>query len=356
MTRSLIPPAIRRLTAYVPGEQPRDRGFVKLNTNENPYPPSPKILPSILKAVKAAAGKLRLYPDPEAMSLRKTAARYYGVTPDRVIVGNGSDEILAMLFKAFVNPGDRVAFPVPTYTLYETLARIARVRMERIPFPRDFSLPETLLQSKAPLVILCNPNSPSGTLIPRAEVKRLARRIRGILVVDEAYVDFADENCLVLARECPNVVVLRTLSKSFSLAGLRAGFAIGPRPLIGALFKVKDSYNMDRIALAGAEAALRDTAGARRNIMKIRNTRERFTRQLRNLGFSVFPSQANFVLAACRPPVPPAETIYRALKSRRILIRYFRAPGLRDKLRITIGTDREMATLTNALEDILRRP
>ena len=336
------------MPAYVPGEQPAPgRTVIKLNTNENPYPPSPRVLEALRRAVDAS---VRLYPDPEARALRARAAEVYGVPADHIIAGNGSDELIALVLRATVDPGARVAFPVPTYSLYETLVAVQGGEVVRVPWPPDFSLPAGLVAARARLTFLCNPNSPSGTLVPRAEVERLARALDGVLVVDEAYVDFARESALDLVGRLDNVLVLRTLSKSFSLAGLRIGLALGPPPLLAGLHTVKDSYNLSRFALAAAEAALADVGAMRANVARVVETRTRLTAALERLGFHVPPSEANFVLAR-RPGVDQAP-VARALAARNILVRHFATPALQDALRITVGTDAEVDTLLAALAEI----
>ncbi len=339
---------LRELQPYEPGEQPQDGRFIKLNTNENPYPPSPRVLDAIRAA---ATADIRLYPDPSASELRRAAARQFGLDPDEVLVGNGSDELLAMLMRACVGRGDRVAYPVPTYSLYDTLVAVQEGVAVRIPFPADFSLPPGLKSAEASLTIVCNPNSPTGTHVPAAELGRLAQEVSGLLVIDEAYADFADGNALALVREHPNIVVLRTLSKSYSLAGMRIGLAFARPPIIGQLRKVKDSYNVSRVAIAAGVAALEDQHWMRANAEKIRRSRARLAASLRALGYSVPESQANFVLA--RRPGVNQEPVYRALKQRGILVRYFPAPDLCDALRITVGTDAEIEALLAALREIL---
>jgi histidinol-phosphate aminotransferase len=249
-----------------------------------------------------------------------------------------------------VGEGQSVAYPVPTYSLYPVLVRIQGAKTVEIPFPPDFSLPRELVGRAEPLVVLCNPNAPSGTLVPREEVRRLAKSLSGVLVVDEAYVDFAEEDCLELARELPNVVVLRTLSKSFSLAGLRVGFAFGPEPLIGGLLKVKDSYNLDRLAIVGAEAALSDLDWMKANVARIKTTRKRLTEGLQGLGLSPMPSQTNFVFVRCGEQ---AGRLYRELKARDVLVRHWDQPGIRDALRISVGTDDEIDRLLVEMKRIL---
>ena len=338
------------MAGYRPGEQPGpDEQVVKLNTNENPYPPSPRVLEALRQA---ADERLRLYPPPLADAVRARAAALYGFTPEQVLVGNGSDELLALLVGAVVDPGDAIVYPVPTYSLYPVLARVRGAGVVEVPFPEDFSLPEGLFGRAEPLVFLCNPNAPTGTLVAQPEVRRLAEGLSGLLVVDEAYVDFAESDCLTLARELENVVVLRTVSKSFSLAGLRVGFAFGPEALIEGLIKVKDSYNVDRLALAGAEAALADVEYMRENVARIKATRSRLTKGLRGLGLDPLPSQTNFVFVRCGRG--RARRLFEALKTRGVLVRFFEEPGTDDALRITVGTDGEIDRLLVELSDILR--
>jgi len=342
-------PGVSSMKGYVPGEQPPPNArVVKLNTNENPYPPSPRVLEAIRSAVNDT---LRLYPAPLADAARLRAAEVHGFDPEQVIVGNGSDELLTMLFRAVVDEGQAVAYPVPTYSLYPVLACIQGVTPVEVPFPEDFSLPAELFSRSEPLVLLCNPNAPSGTLIGQTEVRRLAESLSGVLVVDEAYVDFAEGDCLALARELPNVVVLRTLSKSFSLAGLRVGFAFGPEAIISGLLKVKDSYNLDRLAIVGAEAALGHIEYMKSNVARIKATRARLIEGLRALGLDPLPSQTNFVFVRCGQE--RAARLYRSLKERGLLIRFWEKPGLSDAVRITVGTDEESDRLLKEMGDVL---
>ena len=320
--------------------------MVKLNTNENPYPPSPRVLEAL---AAASTADVRRYPDPEARALRARAAAVYGVSPDRIMVGNGSDELLQILLRATVDPGDRVAFPVPTYSIYETLVAVQGGRAVEVPWPEDFSVPPALADTGARITFLCNPNAPSGTIVPLDDVAALARAVAGVLVVDEAYVDFAHTSALPLVADHDNVVVLRTLSKSFSLAGLRIGLAVGHPELLAGLRTVKDSYNVSRLSLAAAEAALADLPWMEANVARIRATRARLTAALVGLGWDVLPSQANFVLAR-RPGIDQAPTV-AALAARDILVRHFAVPRLADALRITVGTDEEIDALLAALRD-----
>ena len=339
---------MRATPPYVPGEQPPIGARVtKLNTNENPYPPAPGVLEAMRQGV---AESLRLYPDPDATALRRRAAAAYGLPLDAILVGNGSDELLSLLVRAVVDPGGSVAYPVPTYSLYRTLVALQDARAVEVPYPDDWSVPPGLARAGAPLTLLCNPNAPSGTFVPIAAVAELARAVRGVLVVDEAYVDFAADHALRLLAEHPNVVVLRTLSKSFSLAGLRVGLAFGHPEVIDGLRTVKDSYNVSRLTQLGAEAALADLVAMQRNADRIRATRTVLTTGLERLGFTVPPSEANFVLA-CRPGRSMAP-VAAALAARGILVRHFAVPGLDDALRITVGTDEEVAALLVALAEV----
>jgi histidinol-phosphate aminotransferase len=341
---------IDAMIGYLPGEQPRDPGVIKLNTNENPYAPSPKVYAALRKAIHPS---LRLYPDPLSDSLRSGAAVVYGVKPENIIAGNGSDEILSLLLRCFVGPQDRVAFPVPTYSLYDTLVEIQDGVAVCVNYPADFSLPESLAGQNAALTFLCNPNAPSGTLVSLPEIAKLAGAVSGILVVDEAYVDFAESegaSSIPLIRQLPNLVVLRTFSKSFSLAGMRIGLAFASEEIIAGMMKVKDSYNLNRLSTVAATAALQDMAWMRRNAERIQRSRIKLSRGLKRLGYEVYPSHANFVLARKRDQ--NLKPIYEELKRKNILVRYFDTAGLQDCLRITVGTPKEVKALLNELASI----
>jgi histidinol-phosphate aminotransferase len=340
---------IARLQGYLPGEQPQEAGFIKLNTNENPYPPSPAVRKALLAEANAS---LRLYPDPDATKLRRQAALTYGFDLSQVIAGNGSDDLLAMVARAFVGEGDTLCSPTPTYTLYDTLVKIQGGKVAGIPYTEDYSLPAGLAERRAKVTIVATPNSPSGTSVPTAALADLADRLAGVLVIDEAYADFAEENALSLAREKENVIVLRTLSKSFSLAGMRVGLGFGPPAILAGMNKVRDSYNLGRLGQAAGEAALKDIRWMEKNIAKIRKTRTTLLSVLPSLEFSPFPSQSNFVLAK-RSRGRSAKPVYEALKRKKILVRYFDTSRLSGCLRITVGTDDEIATLLAALETML---
>jgi histidinol-phosphate aminotransferase len=341
---------VERMTAYVPGEQPpAGARVVKLNTNENPYPPSPEVARAIEEELASGGARLRLYSDPSARLLREAASERTGVPFDRIMAGNGSDELLALLFRAAVAPGDAVAYPYPTYVLYETLAEAAGARMETPHFNRDFSLPRELFGSSAKLVFIASPNSPSGNSHSVEVLDELAASLKsGLLVVDEAYADFADDNALSLLAKRTNVVVLRTFSKSYSLAGMRIGLLFASEEIVRGIGKVKDSYNLDRLAIAAGAAALHDEAWMRRNVARIRATRARLVAGLAARGLDVLPSSANFVFARF-PSTDGARDAYRSLRDKGILVRYFDRPLLDDGLRITVGTDEEIDELLRQL-------
>ena len=344
--------SIKKMAPYRPGEQPRPgQRLIKLNTNENPYPPSPRVRRAIERAV--AGSGLRLYPAPRADEFVASAARVYSVPRRMILAGNGSDELLAMLFRATLGRGDTVAYPVPTYSLYDTLALVQEARITHLPLGNDFELPlEALARARANLTIVCSPNSPSGTLTPARSLAALARRLEGrLLLIDEAYVDFASGNALGLVKRHRNVVVLRTLSKSYSLAGMRLGLCFAHPDVIDALMKVKDSYNLSRVALAAGAAALDDAAWMRANVERVKRTRAAAESRLRKLGFEVPESQANFVLA--RMPGRDMAPIVRGLRRAGILVRHFATPRLYDAMRISIGTPAEMSALFKALQPLV---
>lgn len=351
-TTTMFRAAIAAMAPYVPGEQPKPgQRLIKLNTNENPYPPSPRVRRAIMRA--ATGANLRLYPSPRAEEFVASAARLYRLPPRMILAGNGSDELLAMLFRATLGRGDKVAYPAPTYSLYDTLATIQEARVISPPFPRDFALPfDQLARAGAKLTIVCNPNSPSGTLTPIEMLDALARRLEPhLLVIDEAYVNFADDNALRLVKQRPNIIVMRSLSKSFSLAGMRLGLCLARPPVIETLAKVKDSYNLNRLALAAGAAAMEDAAWMRRNVEGVRRVRATTERTLLTLGFEVLPSSANFVLA--RLAGRDLTGFATALRQRGILVRHFPTAALRDALRISIGTLAEMQALFKALKHLM---
>lgn len=339
-------PCIRAMAGYVPGEQPRDGAFVKLNTNENPYPPSPRVFEALRAALTGDA--LRKYPDPLGTDFRRTTGRVLEVDPDGILIGNGSDDILTILTRAFVPEGGLIISLTPSYLLYRTLANLQGARFQTVPFTDDWRLPRPWPIAEAHLTFLANPNSPSGTTLSLAEIQELA----GPLVVDEAYADFAEGNALELVRRgAKNMVVTRSFSKSYALAGIRFGFAVADPALIQHLYKVKDSYNCDVLSLVAATAAIEDREYFHTIRARIVMTRARMEKALTELGFFVCPSQANFVW--CRRTDRPVKPIYEELKSRSILVRYMNYDGYGDGLRISVGTDEEIDRLLSELNAIL---
>jgi histidinol-phosphate aminotransferase len=354
--KKLIRPLVEGLHAYVPGEQPRIPGLIKLNTNENPYPPSPKVL----REVKAAVdGRLRLYPNPTAQALRERLAKLHGCRPENVIVGNGSDELLAMAVRAFVEPGEgRAQWLSPAYSLYPVIVRQHGAKVGSTPLNPDFSLPSigALRKSKgwsfdASLTFVTTPNAPSGRGYATKELQALCRALSGVVLLDEAYVDFASEDAMSLHR-LPNVLVSRTFSKGYSLCFQRVGYFVGPASLIAALDKIRDSYNVNGLGQIAALATLDDLPYYRRNARKIIATRQWLSRRLSGLGFEILPSQTNFIFA--RTPKLLAKEWLVRLRKRKVLVRWFDSPETRDFLRITIGTDAEARAVVRASEHILR--
>lgn len=335
--------SVQALEAYTPGEQPKRAGLVKLNTNENPYPPSARVGEAM---ASVSAESLRLYPDPVSSGLRQAIADLHGVGLDQVFVGNGSDEILALCTRAYVEDDGSIGYFVPSYSLYPVLAAIRNVPGVPCELTDAFEWP---VGDPAPasLFFMANPNAPTSMLFPMARVRSFCRAFPGVVLVDEAYVDFARESCMELAKTMPNVLVMRTLSKSYSLAGIRCGYVVGPKDLIAALFKIKDSYNLDRLTQAIATAAILDQSHMLANTAKIKATRGKLASELTRRGFQVCPSDANFLWV--KPGNRPAKSIFEALKAEGILIRYF--PGARtgDYLRITVGTDAEVDRLLQVL-------
>jgi histidinol-phosphate aminotransferase len=373
--QALIRPLVRKLHPYVPGEQPKIKGLIKLNTNENPYPPSARVLAAIRAAVD---GRLRLYPNPTAQLLREKLARLHRCRPENIIVGNGSDELLAMAVRAFVEPragqasrlsgaGETpalrfskslVQFFTPSYSLYPVLADIHGAATNMVPLSADFSIPSLASlrgarqwDFRAALTFITTPNAPSGHGYSTAQLEELCCAQKGVVVLDEAYVDFARENALALALKYPHVHVARTFSKGYSLCSQRVGYFVGHPDLIAALQKIRDSYNVNSLGQIAALATLDDLPRYRANFRKIIATRERLGRELEALGFRVFPSQTNFLLV--RPPKFSAQSWLQKLRDRKILVRWFSNPSIRGYLRITIGTPDEAAALVKAAKEIL---
>ncbi|NOS70735.1 MAG: histidinol-phosphate transaminase [Verrucomicrobia bacterium] len=368
--KNLIRPLVHKLHAYVPGEQPKINGLIKLNTNENPYPPSPKVLHAVRAAVD---DRLRLYPNPTAERLRAKLAKLHHCKPENIIIGNGSDECLAMAVRAFVEPqsesrvrspksrvsGATLQYFTPSYSLYPVLADIHGAVKRAVPLKSDFSLPGLAALKRgrqwdfdAALTLVTTPNAPGGRGYSTRELDALCKAQRGVVVLDEAYVDFANDNAMKLALRHPHVLVARTFSKAYSLCFQRVGYFVGHPELIAALDKIRDSYNVNGLGQVAAEATLDDLGYYRANFKKIITTRTWLSRELTSLGFRVLPSQTNFILA--RPPLFSAKEWLQKLRDRKILVRWFSAPEVRDYLRVTIGTQHEAVALTRAARAILK--
>ncbi|HEV2692972.1 MAG TPA: histidinol-phosphate transaminase [Verrucomicrobiae bacterium] len=364
---ALIRPLVHDLHAYVPGEQPKIKGLIKLNTNENPYPPSPRVLAAVRVATD---GRLRLYPNPTAEKLRAKLAKLHGCKPENIIVGNGSDEVLALATRAFVETNSKlkiqnlklgkatVQYFTPSYSLYPVLADIHGAVRNAVALNADFSMPDVAALKRggkwdfsAALTLVTTPNAPGGRGYKTSDLAKLCRAQKGVVVLDEAYVDFADENALKLALKFPNVLVARTFSKAYSLCFQRVGYFVGHPELIAALDKIRDSYNVNGLGQIAAEATLDDLNYYRANFKKIVATREWLSRELTKLGFRVLPSQTNFILV--KPPLLAAKEWLQKLRDRKILVRWFSAPEVTQYLRITIGTQAEAAAMVGAARAIL---
>lgn len=346
-------PFVSALQPYVPGEQPKIARLVKLNTNENPYGPSPRVLEALRQEV---GDGLRLYPDPESTRLREAIAQYFGhLTAAQVFVGNGSDEVLGLAFLALLKHGRPIFFPDVTYSFYPVYCQLYGIDYRTIPLDDDFALCVADYDQPNGGIVFPNPNAPTGRALPLADIETLLQaNPDSVVIVDEAYVDFGADTAVPLVSRYPNLLVVQTFSKSRSLAGLRVGFAVGHPDLIDALNRVKNSFNsypLDRLAQAGAVAALEDRDWFERTRQAVMRTRAALTRELEALGFEVLPSAANFVFA--RHPRHDAEKSALALRQRGILVRHFKAPRIDEFLRISIGTDEQCAALVAALKDIL---
>lgn len=344
---------IQNIVPYTPGEQPRDRKFIKLNTNECPYPPSPKVI----EAIRAAAGdSLRLYPDPECVELRSAIAKREGLDISQVFCGNGSDEILAFAFQAFFDLVKEVVFPKITYSFYPVYTDFFGLRRKEVPMNPDFSDPIELLCGENGGVVLANPNAPTGIAVGLSVVEKLLQANPDVVViVDEAYVDFGAESAVKLISQYPNLLVVQTTSKSRALAGLRVGWAMGDAGLINGLRCVRDSinsYTVDRLAQAGAAAAIEDEKYFQFIRQRVMATRERTEKELKGKGFTVLPSQANFLFASHMRY--KGKILLDGLRERGVLVRWWDKPEVEDWLRISIGTDEEMAVLIAALEELIR--
>ena len=346
---SYFRPEIEAMAGYVPGEQPQQGEFIKLNTNENPYPPSP----AVRRAIEESIHRLPKYPDPMAEPFRRRAAELLGVGPEWILCGNGSDDILTIVTRALVGQGQLLRLPYPSYILYKTLAELQGAHGEEVHFNADWSLPAAFAKGRDDLrlVFLANPNSPSGTVVSPQRVLEIAEQLPCPLLVDEAYVDFAETHCVQLVAQCEKIMVSRSLSKSYALAGLRFGYVVAQPQMIQQLAKVKDSYNCDALAIAAATAALGDQAWLAANRAKILASRGRLVAEMRKLGFVTVDSQANFTWNT--HPRLPAKPLYERLKRNRILVRYMNYPGWGDGLRISVGTDAEMDAFLEKLRAIV---
>ena len=339
-------PSLEGFEPYVPGLQPGDgEAWTKLNTNESPFPAAPGVGEAIAQQVE----RLQLYPDPMQTEFRLALSQVYDVAPDQVVGGNGGDEVLAMAVRAFVSRDRGAAYLEPAYTLVPKLLMINEVRGEEHAFADGYRLPKSFIDSEAALKFLVNPNSPTGTLLPLDDVAELCRRSRGVIILDEAYVDFAPRNGLEILDQHPNLMLVRSMSKSYGLAGLRVGFAIARADLVADLWAVKDICNLGRLPLAAATAALKDRDHWRRTVERVVENRERLSEELRSRGWQVLPSGANFVFAT---PPRPAMDVYRELTEQRVLVRHFPRPSVAHGLRISIGTWEQCEALLDALDGL----
>ena len=338
---------IAEMAGYVPGLQPEGSDWIKLNTNENPYPPSPKVVTAILEELGDEGARLRLYPDAGSRAAREAAAEVYGVDPSRVIMANGSDELLNNLIRAFAGEGEEIGYVHPSYSYYATLADIQGARTRTFGLTEDCRIADFPARYSGKLFFLTSPNAPLGFVFPNEYIRELAERCAGMLVVDEAYVDFNSESAIGLVAEHDNLVVTRTFSKSYALAGMRLGLAIAHPGVIAALDKIRDHYHLDRLALAAATAALRDQAYLQTIVTRICETREWFRAELEHFGYRVYPSQTNYLFVAA--PNATGRELYQQLYDRGILVRYFEDPLLAHGVRISIGTREEMEKTLAAL-------
>ncbi|MBR0458940.1 MAG: histidinol-phosphate transaminase [Victivallales bacterium] len=345
---SFVRKAIAEMAGYVPGEQPKGVPLVKLNTNENPYPPSPKVFEALREF---DASCLRLYSSPASDAVREAAAEVYGMKPEQFLIGNGSDDLLTIALRTFVGEGERLAFAEPSYSLYPVLGELQGAQKRPVPLTENFELPDNAaeLAGDAKLFLFARPNAPTGNPTPLPVVEKLCREFAGVVWIDEAYADFSGESCLSFVNRFPNVVVSRTLSKSYSLAGLRLGIACAPGALIQEMLKVKDSYNVDRLAQTLAVAALRDQAYMKENCRRICETRDWLAGKLVSLGCKVLPSATNFLFVQ---PKHPAPELFAGLRGKGYLVRYFALPRIDQYLRITIGTREDMEGFLAAFQEL----
>ncbi|MCF6265567.1 MAG: histidinol-phosphate transaminase [Desulfuromusa sp.] len=341
---------ITEMDGYVPGFQPDGPGWIKLNTNENPYPPSPKVVDAILTELGSDGANLRKYPDAASKEARQVAAELYGVDPSWVIMANGSDELLNNLIRAFVDPGEEIAYIHPSYSYYATLAEIQGAKIRTFGLTENFRIADFLECYAGKIFFLTSPNAPLGFGFTNDYIESLAQRCDGILVVDEAYVDFTDTTALELVKKYKNIVVTRTFSKSYSLAGMRLGLAVAHPEVITALDKIRDHYHLDRLALVAAVAALQDQDYLRSTVSRICSTRDWFSAELRQLGYRVNPSKTNYIFAEGSDH--DGKRVYQALLSEKILVRYFSDPLLAHGIRISIGTREEMEKTLKVLQSL----
>ncbi len=346
-------PVVKQLSPYVPGEQPQVKNLVKLNTNENPYGPSPRVIAAIQAVLDDS---LRLYPDPTCMQLRQVIADYYGLQPQQLFIGNGSDEVLAHVFMALLQHDQPLLFPDITYSFYPVYCRLYGIEYNTLPLTEDLSIRvEDYLQPNGG-IIFPNPNAPTGRLLQLSEIERLLQHNRdSVVVVDEAYIDFGGSSAATLVNSYPNLLVIQTLSKSRSLAGLRIGFAIGDSALIEGLERVKDSFNsypLDRVALAAAIAAFQDDDYFQEKCRLVMEAREELSQQLLQLGFELVPSAANFLFV--RHPEQDAADLAEKIRQQGVVVRHFKQPRIDQYLRITVGTPAENSALISALKSSLQ--
>jgi histidinol-phosphate aminotransferase len=345
--------ATKNLVPYVPGEQPKDKKYIKLNTNESPYPPSPRVL----DAIKNAANEdLRLYPDPECETLRKVIAEYYDLSAEEVFVGNGSDEVLAFAFQAFFDPGRTILFPDITYSFYPVYCDLYNINYETVALDDGFNVPAQQFLRENGGVVISNPKAPTAKYMPLSEIRSIVEyNQKSVVIIDEAYIDFGGDSAVSLIKDYKNLLVIQTVSKSRCLAGLRVGWALGSKELIEGLDRVKNSFNsytLDRLALAGAVEAFGDREYFTQTTQKIIETREWISSELKSIGFSVLESKANFIFIS--HPGVKADVIFGRLREKGILVRYFKKPRIDNFLRVSIGTDSEMEALLEAMKEILQ--
>lgn len=343
---------VRKLEPYVPGEQPKDRKYIKLNTNESPYPPSPRVLEAIRKACNS---DIRLYPDPECDSLRETIADYFNLRKGQVFIGNGSDELLAFSFMAFFNPKNPILFPDITYSFYPVYSSIFNIDYKTVELDEEFSIPVGRFFERNGGIIIPNPNAPTGKYLPLSLIRSIVdKNPDSVVIIDEAYIDFGGESAAGFIDNFPNLLIIQTLSKSRSLAGLRLGFALGHEDLIQGLNRVKNSFNsytVDRLALAGAEEAFKDEDYFQETRKRIMATRDKVSLSLKSMGFKVIDSKANFIFIS--HPEVGALALFQKLRENGVLVRHFNKPRISNYLRVSIGSEEDMDIFLDVVEKIL---